>query len=220
MTHDSSLQRTVLEELSWEPSVTAAHIGVTANAGVVTLTGHVGSYAEKHAAEAAASRVKGVKAVAEEIEVRLPFEAQRADEEIAAAVVDRLAWNVSVPRDAIKVKVENGWITLAGQVDWHFQKHAAELDINRLLGVVGVTNQVTITPKVSVANISDDITHALHRSWFFDPQTVTVTAEGGEVRLNGAVKSMHDRQIAAATAWAAPGVTGVENDISIIESDA
>ncbi len=117
MSHDTQLQQAVLAELSWEPSVTAAHIGVAANAGVVTLTGHVGSLAEKHAAEAAARRVKGVKAVAEEIEVRLPFETKRTDEDIALAAIERLAWDVSVPRDAVSVKVENGRINLSGQVD-------------------------------------------------------------------------------------------------------
>jgi osmotically-inducible protein OsmY len=119
MSNDSHLQQAVLAELTWEPSVTAAHIGVAVQAGIVTLTGHVESLAEKHAAEAAAWRVKGVKAVAEEIEVRLPFETKRTDEDIAAAAIDRLAWDVSIPRDTIGVKVEKGWITLTGQVDWY-----------------------------------------------------------------------------------------------------
>ena len=205
----------MLDELSWEPSITAAHIGVAATAGVVTLSGHVRNYAEKHAAETAARRVKGVTAIAEEIEVRLPFEMKRTDEEIATAAVDRLAWDVSVPQQCAKVQVENGWITLTGQMDWKYQKDAAEQDLRRLFGVVGVSNQITIKPKVNAFNISDDITHALHRSWFFDPRTVTVSAQGGNVRLTGSVHSPHDRQVAAATAWAAPGVTGVQNDISI-----
>ena len=117
MSQDSQLQQSILAEFDWEPSVTAGHIGVTASGGVVTLSGHVDSYAKKLAAETAARRVKGVKAVAEEIEVRLPFETKRSDEEIAAAAVSRLAWNVSVPRDSIGVKVEDGWVTLTGQVD-------------------------------------------------------------------------------------------------------
>jgi osmotically-inducible protein OsmY len=137
---DTKLQQAVLAELAWEPSVTAAHIGVTAISGVVTLTGHVESFAEKHAAESAAARVKGVEAVAEEIEVRLGFDAQRDDKDIAAAVVNRLEWDVAVPRDAIKAKVENGWITLSGEVDWNFQRQAAVQDVRRLLGVVGVSN--------------------------------------------------------------------------------
>ena len=215
MSHDSELQQAVLAELKWEPSIVAAHIGVAANAGVVTLTGHVNSYTQKHAAETAAGRVKGVKAVAEDLEVRLAFDARRDDGDIAAAAIDRLAWDVSVPRDAIEVKTENGWVTLTGQVAWYFQKQAAEQDIRPLLGVVGVSNQITIKPRVSTSNISDDIMHALHRSWFFDPATIAVTANGGHVQLTGSVTSWHDRQVAAETAWAAAGVTDVENDIAV-----
>ena len=216
MSHDSKLQQDVLAEFKWEPSVTAAHIGVTANGGVVTLTGHVESYAEKFAAEAAARRVKGVKAVAEEIEVRLPFDVTRSDDEIAAAAIDRLAWDVSVPRDSVLVKVENGWVTLSGQLDWHYQKQAVEQNIRPLFGVVGVSNQLTIKPKVDTSTLSDDINHALHRSWFFNPDHIKVTAAGGNVRLTGTVHSPHDRQVAAATAWSAPGATNVENDIAVV----
>jgi osmotically-inducible protein OsmY len=216
MSEDGRLQKAVLTELGWEPSVTAAHIGVTANEGVVTLTGHVGSLAEKHAAEVAARRVRGVKAVAEEIEVRLPSDAERADDEIAAAAIECLKWDVSVPHDAVKVTVEKGWITLTGQVDWHYQRDAAAQDVRRLFGAVGVSNQITITSKVDVSNISDNIMHALHRSWFFDPKTITVSAQGGKVWLTGTANSPHDRQLAAATAWTAPGVTAVENNIKLI----
>jgi osmotically-inducible protein OsmY len=215
MHNDSELRKAVEDELSWEPSVIAAHIGVTAKAGVVTLTGHVASYANKAAAEAATRRVKGVKAVAEEMEVKLPFDNQRGDEEIAAAVVDRLAWDVSIPRDAIKAKVEKGWVTLTGQVDWRYQHDAALQDVHRLFGVIGVSNLITIKPRVDVKNLSDDITHALHRSWYFNPDSIRVTADAGKVRLTGAVQTMHERQTAANTAWSARGVTAVDNDITI-----
>jgi len=216
MTEDRKLQEAVLAELSWEPSVTAGHIGVTARHGVVTLTGHVENFAEKHAAETAAGRVKGVVAVAEEIEVKLPFERQRGDEEIAAAATERLSWDVSVPKDAVKVKVEKGWITLSGEVDRHFQRNAAEQDVRRLMGVVGVSNQTTIKPTLNIADISDKIVHALHRSWFFDPKNISVTAEGGTVRLSGTVHSISERADALATAWAAAGTTDVVNDIVIV----
>jgi osmotically-inducible protein OsmY len=216
MSHDNHLQEAVLEELNWEPSVTAAHLGVAANAGVITLTGHVESFAQKHAAETAVRRVKGVKAVAEEIEVRLPYATKRSDEEIAAAAIGRFEWDVSIPRDTIKVTVDKGWVTLTGEVDWHYQKDAASMDVRALFGVVGVSNQVTIKPTVNTSNISDDITHALGRSWFFDPKTISVSAQGGKVRLTGTVSSWHDRQVAASTAWAAPGATAVENDIAVI----
>jgi osmotically-inducible protein OsmY len=216
MSNDSQLQQAVLAELKWEPSITAAHIGVTAKAGVVALTGHVESYMEKRAAESAAGRVKGVKAVAEEIEVRLPFGTKRGDEEIAAAAIERLSWDVSVPRDAVKVKVEKGWVTLSGEVDWYYQKQAAEQDVRGWFGVVGVSDQTTIKPRINVSSLSDDITHALHRSVFFDPKEVTVSAKGGNVTLTGTVHSWHDRQVAASTAWGAPGATSVENDIAIM----
>jgi osmotically-inducible protein OsmY len=216
MPNDNRLQQAVLEELNWEPSVTAAHIGVTANAGVVTLSGHVESFAQKHAAEAAVRRVKGVKAIAEEIEVRLPYDTKRSDDEIARAAIGRFEWDVSIPRDAIQVSVEQGWITLTGEVDWHYQKDAASMDVRALFGVTGVSDQITIKPTVNASNISDDIMHALGRSWFFDPKTISVSSQGGKVRLTGTVSSWHDRQIAATTAWAAPGATAVENDIAVV----
>jgi osmotically-inducible protein OsmY len=216
MPNDNRLQQAVLDELSWEPSVTAAHIGVAADSGVVTLTGHVESYAQRHAAEAAVRRVKGVKAVAEEIEVRLPYEAKRSDEEIAGAATRRFEWDVSIPRDTVKVTVDKGWVTLTGEVDWNYQKDAASMDVRPLFGVLGVIDRITIKATVNTSNISDDIMHALHRSWFFDPKTISVSAQGGKVRLTGTVSSWHDRQVAAATAWAAPGATAVENDIAVV----
>jgi len=160
--------------------------------------------------------VKGVKAVAEEIEVLLPFATKRGDEEIAAAAIERLSWDVSVPRDAVMVKVEKGWLTLTGEVEWHYQKVAAEQSVRGLLGVVEVSNQTTIKPSVNVSTLSEDITHALNRSWFFDPETITVSAQGGNIRLNGTVHTWHDREVAATTAWAAPGAVAVENNITIM----
>jgi osmotically-inducible protein OsmY len=212
---DKQLQQAVLAELDWEPSVVAAHIGVTANAGIVTLTGHVGTFAEKHAAETAALRVRGVKAVAEDIQVELPFERIHGDDDIAAAVVERLAWDTSVPTDMITVKVEQGWITLTGQVPWFFQKEAAGQDVARLHGVTGVSNHIVVTPVVDVFDISSKIRHALHRSWLLDTENVTVRADGGHVHLTGTVASPHERQVAWETAWAAPGAVSVENDIAI-----
>jgi osmotically-inducible protein OsmY len=213
---DKQLKQSVLAELAWEPSVPAAHIGVAVHEGVVTLTGHVTNFIEKHMAEAAVGRVKGVKAVAEEIEVRLPFDNQRGDEEIAAAAVTRLEWDACLSRSAVKVQVEGGWLTLVGQVDWHYQREAAGWDVRGLRGVVGVSNQITIKPRVDAANLSDNIMHALHRSWFFDPKTITVTADGGNIKLSGTAHSWQDRQVAADTAWAAPGASAVENNISVV----
>jgi osmotically-inducible protein OsmY len=215
MSQDDHLQRAVLAELDRE-GVTAAHIGVTANAGVVTLTGHVRGFVDKFRAADAAVRVKDVKAVANELDVRPSPEDRRSDEDIAKAAIGRLAWNASVPWDSIKVTVEEGWITLSGDVERYYQKDAAEQDLRRLLGVVGLSNEIAIKPKINVANISDDIIHALNRSWFFDPNTIKVTTQDGKVRLTGTARSPHERKVAAETAWAEPGVIDVENDIVVV----
>ena len=214
MTQDRQLQEAVLAEFEWEPSVTAAHIGVIAKNGLVTLTGHVSNYMQKRAAEKAAARVKGVKGVVEELKVNLISGMVRSDENIANAALDRLAWDVSVPADAIKVKVENGWVTLTGKVDWHFEQQAAERMVRSLHGVLGVFNETTIKPRPDATNISNNIDRALHRSWF-DPKTITVTATGGKVKLTGSVETPSDRFVAGATAWGAPGATQVENDLVI-----
>jgi osmotically-inducible protein OsmY len=213
---DKQLQQAVLAELDWDPSVTAAHIGVTANAGVVTLTGHVETYAEKEAAETAAWRVRGVKAVAEEMVVELPFERIRGDDEIAAAVIERLAWDASVPADAVSVKVEQGWVTMTGSVAWHYQKLAAGQDVARLHGVVGLSNQLAVTPAVNVPDITRTIRDALHRSCLLHDENITVRADGGHIHLIGTVGSAYERRIALVTAWAAPGATGVTNDLAIL----
>ena len=215
MSDDDTLQKAVIAQLRWEPSIDGAHIGVTAAHGVVTLTGNVNNFAAKHAAEATVRLVKGVKAVAEEIEVRLPFDARRDDGILAAAAIDRLGWDVHVPRNAVKVTVEKSHVSLTGEVDWHYQKDAAEQDVRRLYGVLGVSNQISIRPRVSASNLSDDIMHAMHRSWFFDSRTIDVTTNLGRVVLTGNVHTPHDRQIAAATAWGTAGVTDVINDIRI-----
>jgi osmotically-inducible protein OsmY len=211
---DDALKESVLDGLAWEPSVTAAHIGVTARNGVITLTGHVQRFAEKQAAVSAALRVKCVKAVAEEIEVRLPFDTVRTDEDIARAAIDRLAWDSTLPKDAVKVTVQNGWVTLTGQVNWHFEHDAAAQDVRRLWGVVGVSNDITLKPRVNTYNLASDISKALHRSWF-DPDGIDVSADGGKVTLAGHVKSWSERELAASTAWAAPGATQVENHLVI-----
>ena len=215
MSSDSDLKKAVLDELSWEPSVNAAHIGVTAHAGVITLTGHVHNYMQKIGVEKAAGRVKGVKAVAEEIEVKLPYDIKRSDEDIAAAAVDRLGWNAAIPIDAIKVKVQTGWVTLTGNVAWHFEKEAAERDLRALSGVIGVSNQIVVKPAVDAFNVKKDIEDALHRSWFYDPDTIQVAAHGGRITLSGKVATWDARRLAGSTAWSAPGATSVQNDIAV-----
>jgi osmotically-inducible protein OsmY len=215
MSTDQALKERVLAELTWEPAVTAAHIGVTAQDGVITLSGHVQRFAEKQAAQAAVLRVRGVKAVAEEIEVRLAFDTLRSDDEIARAAIDRLAWDSTLPQDAVKVTVQDGWITLTGEVGWRFEHDAALQDVRRLWGVVGVSNHITLKPRVNVSNLASDIASALHRSWF-DPNGVKVFADGGKVTLSGRVNSWSERDLAGATAWAAPGASSVDNDLQIV----
>ena len=214
MSDDKRLKQAVLDELQWEPSVNAAHIGVAAKNGVVTLMGHVENFAEKSAAEKAARRVNDVRAVAEEIEVRLPFNVKHGDEEIASAVANRLQWDSAVPKGAVKAKVEKGWVTLTGEVDWHYQQDAAENDVRGLWGVIGVSNEIAIKPRPNASNIRDNIMVALDRSWF-DPATINVTAQGGKVTLTGTVDSWYERDEAGSTAWAAPGTTSVQNDITV-----
>ncbi len=214
MSNDLQLKQSVLDELNWEPSVDSAHIGVTASDGVITLTGNVSSYSEKHAAETAALRVKDVRGVAEEIEVKLPFDVKHGDAEIAEAALHRLAWDSSVPKDAVKVTVNDGWLTLTGEVGWHFQQDAAADSVRTLWGVTGVSNQVAIKPRPNAGDIKADIMGALKRSWF-KPEHVDVTAANGKVTLTGKVNNWSERQIAGNTAWAAPGVSSVTNDIRV-----
>ena len=215
MPDDVTLKLMVLEELKWEPSVKAAHIGVTVTDGVITLMGHVESYSEKRAAERAAQRVKDVKAVVEELEVKLPFTVKHGDEEIASAAMSRLKWDSSLQGDAIRLKVEKGWVTLTGAVDWRYQQEAAVDDVRTLRGVIGVSNEMSIKPRVNTSSILKDIKLAFDRSWF-DQESVGVTAHGGQVTLTGEVESWYERNAANAAAWAAAGTTSVENKITVV----
>lgn len=215
MNVDKKLQADVVAELSWEPSVNAAQIGVIAKEGVITLTGYVENYMQKSAAERAVGRVKGVRAVAEEIEVRLPMHVKKSDDEIAAALLNRLEWNTAIPKEAIRAKVENGWVTLTGAVDWQYQKTAVETDIRGMFGVVSIANNITIKSMPDASDIRTDIEHALHRHWY-DPKTVSVTVDGGAVSLSGTVHTIHDRELASMAAWSASGTQTVVNNLSII----
>jgi osmotically-inducible protein OsmY len=219
MPDDLTLQTMVMDELVWEPSVNAAHIGVAVNNGVVTLSGFVDSYVAQAAVEQAASRVHGVKAIAEEIEVRLPDDQKHADDEIAERAVHMLAWDIEVPEKRIHVKVSHGVVTLTGDVDHYFQKGAAENDVKRLGGVRGVVSMITVHRVVSAATQPDLVRHkiedALRRSADVEASHIGVSVEGGKVVLNGQVRSWFERGLVRNAAWSAPGVTEVRDQLTI-----
>ena len=216
MKTDLQLQRDVLDELKFEPSIREAEIGIAAKGGVVTLTGFVDSYAEKISAERTAERVSGVKAVADEIKVKLPGSFQRSDTDIAHAVVNALRWDIQVPDDRIKAAVEDGWIDLQGDVEWQYQKWAAEGAVRSLTGVKGVSNLITVKPKnASTYEVGQKIKDSLRRHAERDADRITIEAKDGRVTLRGTVSSFAERQDAERAAWQAPGVTKVDDMIAV-----
>jgi osmotically-inducible protein OsmY len=212
---DLELKKSVESELNWEPSINPAEIGVAAKDGIVTLTGRIPSYWEKVTAERAAMRVAGVKAVVNQLEVRLPSSSERTDEDIARAALDALKWSVLIPPDHVKVKVSKGWVTLEGIVDWQFQKTAAEKAVRKLFGVLGVTNFVEVKASVSKSEVKAAIESALKRSAEVDANQIKVETDGDKVILRGSVRSWFEREEAERAAWRAPGVRSVDNRILI-----
>jgi osmotically-inducible protein OsmY len=212
---DQGIQSDVLAELKWDARVKPNEIGVTVKDGIVTLTGWVDSYTKKWAAEEAALRVRGVKAVANDIDVRLSPLYERTDADIAGTAVYALESDAFVSVDNLELTVSKGWVTLKGEVEWQYQKEDAEQVVRRLSGVKGVTNLVDIKPKAVPTNIKDQIEQALVRSAHLDAQRITVDVNGSDVRLKGTVHSWAEREEAERQAWLAPGVASVDNQIAV-----
>ncbi len=213
---DEDIQRDVLDELKWDPHVQVNEIGVAVKDGIVMLTGWVDSYLKKLAAENAAHRVRGVKAVANDIEVRLPGSAERTDADLAKAVLDALRWNAAIPAGKLDVTVSQGWVTLRGEVEFGFEKRDAERVVQRLAGVKGVTNLITVRSHPLPSDLKQNIGKALVRNAETDAQRITVEVEGNKVILRGTVRSYAEKKAAEETAWSSPGVTDVENQIVVL----
>ena len=213
---DKDLKQHVLNALDWEPSLDASDVGVSVDQAVVTLRGNVSTYSEKLAAERVALRVYGVKAVANDLVVHIATPFERTDTEIAQAAVAALQWNTLVPKDRLTVTVAKGWLTLNGNLDWQYQKDAAAKAVAHLTGVKGVTNNVTVQPRVKSVAVREKIEDAFKRSAEIDARRINVTALDGKVILSGNVHSWAERQEAERAAWAAPGVTQVEDRLTIM----
>jgi osmotically-inducible protein OsmY len=212
---DISLRQNILDELEFEPSVDAAHIGVAIDDGVATLTGHVSSYSEKVTAERVIQRVKGVRGIAQEIEVRYPGAKKTADDEIAKRALNIISWSVTVPEDKVKITVSKGWVTLSGEVEWNYQKVDAENAVRKLSGVVAVSNLITVRPRVSIFDVKLRIEDALKRSAEIEATGVRVNVSGAKVTLEGNVHSWYERGVAERAAWAIPGVGTVEDRLVV-----
>lgn len=213
-----NLRQHVLDELDWEPKIDSGNIGVAVKDGIVTLSGHVPSFAQKRAAEQTVLKVAGVKGVADEIDVQLPTDRQRTDAELAKAAVQAIEWNTQVPDEMVKVKVDDGWLTLEGTVDWDYQRKQAERAVRHLIGVRGVSNLVQVKPSATPGDIQNKIKRALERRADEDAERITVKVKGSAVTLEGTVDSWADREDAEDAAWAAPGVTEVNNNLKVSRS--
>ncbi|MFP8779849.1 BON domain-containing protein [Hydrogenophaga sp. RWCD_12] len=216
MKSDSQLKQDVTAELQWEPSVHAAQIGVEVADGVVTLSGEVSSYYEKWNAERAAQRVQGVRALAVEMKVKLSALGHRTDADIAQSAQHILNWNSLLPPGAVKVLVENGWITLSGVLPWQYQRQSAADAVHSLPGVTGVSNQIAIQPTVSASAIKSDIEVALRRRATTDGMNIAVDVQGGDVTLTGPVHSWSERELATRSAWGSAGVHKVVDRMNLV----
>jgi len=212
---DVDLKRDVEDELAWDPVINPASVGVAVRDGVVTVSGQLETYAEKHAVENALRRVSGVKAIAMELDVKLAPEHQRSDTDIANAAQMALRWNTLVPIDQIRLTVDKGWITLQGEVDWDYQRRSAEKAVRPLFGVKGISNEITLKPKTAPGDVVRRIEAALRRQAEREVKHMQVEVDGSTVTLRGEVRSWHERQAAQGAAWSAPGVRTVINELRV-----
>jgi osmotically-inducible protein OsmY len=214
--NNSPLRQDILDEFEFDPRFDGQHIGVAVDKNVVSLTGHVNSYAEKVSVIAAARRVKEVHAIADEIEVRYPFQKTTADDQIAKRALDILNWDSLVPSKAVDVLVHNGWVTLTGTVDWYYQKTSADEDVRKLTGVRGITNNIVIKPHVDSANVKTKIEAALKRHVDVEAKAIRVTVQGGnKIVLEGKVDNWEERFAVENAAWSAQGVASVDDRLTI-----
>lgn len=216
MKTDEQLKKDIEDEMSWDPAIkSAAAIGVAVDDGVVTVSGQLAAYPEKRAIERAVGRVDGVRAIAVDLEVALAPEHRRDDTDIATMAQQALAWNAEVPRDAVRAVVDNGWVTLQGKVEWEYQRRAAEKAVRSLAGVVGISNDIEIQPKVDPQSLSRRIEQALTRQALREAHRVQIDVADGEVTLRGRVHSWQERAAVQGVAWSAPGVRKVINELRI-----
>ncbi len=216
MKTDTQLQRDVLTELAWEPSINSSQIGVEVKDGIVTLAGHVGSYVEKWEAERAAQRVAGVTALAVEMDVALPGSSVRNDVDIARAASNVLQWSTYWAENQVKVVVEHGWVTLSGELDWDYQRKAAQRAVRGLMGVTGISNQIVVKPDAESAPEKSEIEAALKRRMHSDARHIVVDVDGADVTLSGTVHSWSERDAARSSAWSTPGVRNVSDSLNIV----
>ena len=215
MKTDNALQLDVIAELKWEPSVNASNVGVEVKDGIVTLAGHVDTYAEKWDAERAAQRVSGVKAIAVEMDVKLSGSNKRTDADIARSAINVLEWTTSVPKDTVKIKVEKGWLTLSGEVEWEYQRQSAADGVRYLMGATGISDQIVIKPKISTDAVRSDIEAAMKRRAQKDSRQISVSIDGHEVKLGGSVHSWAEKNLANHSAWGTPGVRNVVDNMTV-----
>jgi osmotically-inducible protein OsmY len=212
---DKLIRQDVIDELDFEPSIDAANIGVAVENGIVTLTGHVGTYAQRVAAEKAVRRVRGVRGVVEEMKVRLAGETPPRDEDLAQRAVQMLDWSATVPKKTVQVQVQDGWVTLTGQVEWQYQKEEAYRSIRRLAGVAGIINKIEVAPKASAPQVQSKIEAALKRNAELEANAIKVTVKDAKVTLEGKIHAWYERELAENAAWSAPGVRAVEDRLTL-----